>query len=90
MPSEWQQNPSHHSPPAGILVVTGDGRCTYSWLGVCLLLYHPERHSAGPSPGRREKTGTGKGGGGMFPKIPQTPGPLMGVRAGQGQRLTGC
>lgn len=37
-----------------------------------------------------ERTGTGKGGGGMFPKIPQTPGPLMGVRAGQGQRLTGC
>ena len=62
---EWQQNPSHQSPPAGILVVTGDERCTYSWLEVCvctcLLLYHLETHSPGPSPGKTQKTGTGKG-----------------------------
>ena len=72
MPSEWQQNPSHQSPLAGILVVTGDERCTYSWLEVCvctcLLLYHLETHSAGPSPGKRQKTGTGKGLGRYVPQ----------------------
>ena len=40
-----------------------DAALTAGRVCVCLLLYHPESQSAGPSLGRRQKTGTGKGDG---------------------------
>ena len=45
-----------------------DAALTAGRVCVCLLLYHPESQSAGPSPGRREKTGTGKGDGRYVPQ----------------------